>query len=260
MPSTPYVRSTRLGEADHAAWLRSAAELNSSDHAAPLPGGHDLSVAVYCGRGAVRVRGGAPRKEAIVAQTDQENRVAAPGSSDSVRYDELKARQLENAVATDVHGVPVEFGDGLTALGRDRGMFPILGCLCVHDSPDSLCPCGPIIWLPKDKILSSRKAGSRDREGREVYSFRVESDAELVVERPVPVRAGAYAAALKAPNGAPSVGLDGSAGLAMARGKGVGPVAAVVAAFEVGYALGTKINEAFGLSGKISDWLVDLFD
>jgi hypothetical protein len=164
-----------------------------------------------------------------------------------------------------------------------RGCFPILWCLCVHDSPDNPCPCnGPIIWIPEGSIRNRRKLG-RGTEGSVELdveaSARVfledtreiggqDSDARLMrlgadgqfeavtdtlwVQEFSPMRLDRLKRALELIERDPRLS-------AIAKKKGKGIWGKLVAAFEAGWAIGTYIDEKTGLSDKLSDWMIDTF-
>lgn len=105
----------------------------------------------------------------------------SPKSEPFLNYDQAKARQLEAAISLEVLGLPIKVSKERSLI-TGRPHRPILGCLCVWDSPDSPCLCRDWIWLPEDKILSSTPTGRKSRNGDPIHSFTVSNDAEIVVE------------------------------------------------------------------------------
>ena len=64
-----------------------------------------------------------------------------------------------------------------------RKFLPLLGCLCVQDSPQNPCICpGQIIWLPVERILLSAQTDRKNDQGQTVHSFMVDANASVVVE------------------------------------------------------------------------------
>ena len=66
----------------------------------------------------------------------------------SSNYLDVKEKQIKTASSRILHGVP------LVDIGRKFGLedfkvpFPIIGCLCVQDSPGNPCPCIDLpIWI-----------------------------------------------------------------------------------------------------------------
>lgn len=168
-------------------------------------------------------------------------------------------------------------------IGGPRGCIPIFWCLCVWDSPESPCACnGPIVWLPHGSFRI-RKQAQREQEGlvdinidantrvfiedsREVGGknagarlMRMTPDGQLEavtetlwVQEFTPMHIGRLQRALELIEKHPQLSV-------LAKKKGKGFWAKLVAAFEAGWEIGTFIDEETGLSDKISDWLLDTF-
>jgi hypothetical protein len=111
-------------------------------------------------------------------------------------FSEAKLRQLDAAATYRVYGHELALDDGKAsarAKARRRWRF-IHPCFCVHDSPESPCPCmedEPRWWLPGDAILREGDGGRKDHHGQELQFFDVLVDATIMVEsvQPVSVRA-----------------------------------------------------------------------
>jgi hypothetical protein len=106
-----------------------------------------------------------------------------------VDFTDAKLRQLDAATAYRVNGHEVAFEQGASARRRWRLIWP---CFCVHDSPDSPCPCmedGPRWWLPADAVLNEGDAGRKGHDGEELHFFDVRLDSQIMVESVQPVHA-----------------------------------------------------------------------
>jgi hypothetical protein len=166
-------------------------------------------------------------------------------------YGEMKEKQLQDTWVTKIHGVPLELEGNILDLNSNGVFWPILGCLCVQDSPDNPCPCkGPIVWLPKDKILKSGKSGRNNHEGSEVHWFEVANGAEIMVEE---------LHTLKIKDYADFVDWTEGNGTSVSFSKKSIRSRLLKAAFSLGFAIGTVIDEETGASDEISDWLHDTF-
>jgi hypothetical protein len=105
-------------------------------------------------------------------------------------FSDAKLRQLDASTTYRVYGHEVEFEQGASARRRWRLIWP---CFCVHDSPDSPCPCmedAPRWWLPADAVLNEGDAGRKGHDGEELHFFDVRLDSQIMVESLQPVRAG----------------------------------------------------------------------
>jgi hypothetical protein len=93
---------------------------------------------------------------------------------------------IEEAPGLTLLGLPIDASAAQTdELGRRLldTHLPILWCLCVHDSPDSPCPCtGPIVWVPRIAILQSGPSNRLSDDGRAIERVTVRRKTELVVD------------------------------------------------------------------------------
>jgi hypothetical protein len=133
-----------------------------------------------------------------------------------------------------------------------KGWKPIRPCICVTEP----CPCDDlddiIVWLP-----SVKKAAKRTGDDG-IDSYSVEPDERVLVELQIPMTLTQLRQLKEwADREDGSAGEGSGDGEVTAAAAPVGTAGAAVAAFEVGYALGTKIDEAAGLSDKISDWAAE---
>lgn len=160
-----------------------------------------------------------------------------------------KARQL-TAASGGVRrgGIAGTFLEG----GSMRGWKPFRPCICVTEP----CPCDNlddlILWLP-----SSTKAKKTSTAGK--VEIPLDEDTEVLVDLQIPMTISQLRQlkewSERAAEEPPADGGDGTT--TVAKGKPVTPAKAAAAAFAVGFALGEKIDEAAGLSDKISDWAAD---
>jgi hypothetical protein len=182
-------------------------------------------------------------------------------------------------------GVPVARTAGLFDI---KGCIPILGCLCVHDSPDSPCPCkGPIFWIPEKDVLfrqTARRQGLVGGSEQALLEVQLRPDTKVFVDttskagtganfrRSVamrndrgelqPIKGEVYVQRVsRVPAGALGAALD-----LIKSNDQVGAIAkegdaldALIKAFGIGWAIGEGLNEVFDLPDKISDWLIDTF-
>jgi hypothetical protein len=117
--------------------------------------------------------------DGVMATPQNDGVMATP---QALSYEEAKTQQFERAVGVTIYGVPLEVGDQ-KALISGRRFQPIIGCLCVWDSPDSPCPCkDAIIWLPVEQILITNETDRKTVQGYRLHMFTVSSDAEVLVE------------------------------------------------------------------------------
>jgi hypothetical protein len=111
-------------------------------------------------------------------------------------YSEAKVQQLDAAVTYRVYGHELKFvqeSSGAAARLRWRLIQP---CFCVHDTPDSPCPCmhgdDPFFWWLLDSaVVGEGNSGRKDHEGQELQFFDVLLDSQIIVESMQPVSAGA---------------------------------------------------------------------
>ena len=110
--------------------------------------------------------------------------------SDEIRtYQDAKRRQLDELATYRVYGSELEFDEGSASRRRWRLVRP---CLCVHDSPDSPCPCPPHLWwLRADMIVDDGDADREDHEGNKLQYFDVLVESKIMVETMQSVSAGA---------------------------------------------------------------------
>lgn len=113
-------------------------------------------------------------------------------------YREAKLQQLDAATTYRVYGHEMEFKQGAGSKGAAdaRLRWRLIGpCFCVHDSPDSPCPCMDHDWfwwwLLDDAVVREGKSGRKDHEGKELQFFDVLVDSQIIVESLQPVSAGA---------------------------------------------------------------------
>jgi hypothetical protein len=111
-------------------------------------------------------------------------------------YSEAKLQQLDAAATYRVYGHELEFGQGSTGAAARLRWRLILPCFCVHDSPDSPCPCMRgddrfFWWLVDDAVVREGPSGRKDHEGNELQFFDVLLDSQIMVESLQPVSTGA---------------------------------------------------------------------
>lgn len=91
--------------------------------------------------------------------------------------------------------------DGLLVDSVFDGFVVFIPCFCVHDAPDSPCPCMDTyrLLIPKDKIVG--KILERERkssDGESLSRVTVERDAMLILEKSAAIRADQAAMLLQA--------------------------------------------------------------
>jgi hypothetical protein len=167
-----------------------------------------------------------------------------------VSYEEMKEKQLEDTMVTKIHGVPLHLEGSQLDFDSNGAFWPIAWCLCVQDSPDNPCPCKDpiIVWLPKDKILKSGKSRRKNHEGSEVYWFEMTNGADVMVEELHSLKVKDLADG--------SYGPEGN-GTSVSFSKKSIRSRLLKAAFSLGFAIGTAIDEETGASDDIADWLHD---
>jgi hypothetical protein len=121
-----------------------------------------------------------PRDAEVRATPQDDESVATP---QALSYDEVKTQRFESVVGVKIYGVPLEV-DEQKSLISGRRFQPIIGCLCVWDSPDSPCPCtgDMIFWLPVEQIIMANETDRKSVRGYRLHMFTVSSDAEVLVE------------------------------------------------------------------------------
>lgn len=168
-------------------------------------------------------------------------------------YTDTQYDFIESRLYSTLRGIPLHEGP------YDR-WFPIRPCLCVTAEN---CPCDRlddiIIWLPPDAI--PKKTGSMC-EGQELFTYRLETDAEILVETQIPTTINELERLKEVAEGltGPTYSAFRRTSVMMKKPKKKTTVGTlVVAAFELGWKIGEKINEETGLDDKISDWLSENF-
>lgn len=162
-------------------------------------------------------------------------------------YRNTKEELLQKATLTEIRAIPLQ-------KEPYKGWFPIRpfpNCICVTEP----CPCDKlediIIWLPTGTKQES--TGKRHGEN-EVLSYQVERDLKILVEPLVPITVGRLQDMQGLAN------KDHGKVTTMYKKSGKPTVGGLlVGAFELGWAIGTKIDEETDLSDKIADLLDDLF-
>ena len=169
----------------------------------------------------------------------------------TLSYEDAQCEAIDRATAVKIYGIPLSAPSGDTA----RRFVRIVGCICVQDSPENPCPCeGPIIWIPRDGILTTERSSRKGHDGQSLAVITVASDAKLVLERQSTVSAATVAQLGNLRRGrARRVAMMARARGGLSGGGARGTAGAILGAFLVGYELGTKIDEATGAS----DWLAD---
>lgn len=180
-----------------------------------------------------------------------------------LRYESEHRNRVSNAGATALSGVPLQTDEEY--FGGARRRLPIQLCLCVHDSPDSPCPCdGPIVWLPDDAVFSRGPSGRETVGGEELHEFRIDRDARVGVEMTLPMTAQGLSRLMthrrmltEWPAVTDGRAADGAEAEAIGAGVGSGPATAVLASFMAGHTIGRWLDEQTGLSSAIADGLYD---
>lgn len=174
----------------------------------------------------------------------------------SMSYEDAQRVQIDRQLTIAFHGRLID--PEVKASARevnDAGKYVrILRCICVQDSPDNPCPCeGPIVWLPRDKILTTSASEHKDTHGQRLAEVVIANDAQVIVERHTVLSAKRLAAS--------AGGGDATARAALMKKAGASKTGALlIAAFELGYHIGTTIDEETGASDAIADALWDLFN
>ena len=99
---------------------------------------------------------------------------------------DLEADRPTHAGTVLIHGHELDIGDGggdvaAMVAPRWRG---IQLCYCVHDSPESPCPCmhDRRWWFPMGSIISARQSDRRDLDGRALQAFEIARGTPVLVE------------------------------------------------------------------------------
>ena len=164
------------------------------------------------------------------------------------RYEHVKETIIEGRMFVKIQGIPL---DG----GPSKHWIPIRPCVCVTEP----CPCDTlddiIVWLPSN--VSSERTG-KQWDGNDVYSYRLDEDSRIMVEAQIPMTIGNLQSMKElAERGH---GRTISVFQKKSKKKGKSTVGGLlVGAFELGWAIGEKIDEETGVSDKISDWLAENF-
>lgn len=179
--------------------------------------------------------------------------------STAFSYTDLKLEQVNQLKNVQFYGIPIQLGQNSYS-SKMRGCIPIeFGCLCVHDSPDSPCPCRKlppiIVWLPEDRIFKQSPADKKNHDGRELTLFEVENTAQIFLEKLLPFNISTLRAALSP--GRKTGGDNGQPGSLQKKRSKVAK--AVIAAFSFGWEIGEAIDEETGASDELADWLYDTF-
>lgn len=103
-------------------------------------------------------------------------------------YDEARLNVFMAAATRTITGVPLEPPEQSAFSGEGR--IPILICpLCVTEP----CPCpgdGPIVWVEEADIRQRASTERRTTAGEELYEFKINLDATVLVESVVRMKAG----------------------------------------------------------------------
>ncbi len=169
----------------------------------------------------------------------------------SITYERVRELQVEDATVTKIYGPPIGADNDKPTKEQEKALrfMRLFGCFCVQDTPESPCLCGSIIWIPWDKIVRIEKSERKNDKGQKLSLVTVYNDAEIVVERLTRMKAIQYGQRPYRTHARK----DGVAYRTSEKG------ALLIAAFELGWVIGTKIDEETGLSDTISDWLYDWF-
>ncbi|ANU21976.1 hypothetical protein [Planococcus donghaensis] len=166
-------------------------------------------------------------------------------------YRNTKEELLQKVTLTEIRGIPLQ-------KEPYKGWFPIRpfpNCICVTEP----CPCDKlediIIWLP----TGTKQEGTGKRHGdAEILSYQVDKDLKILVEPLVPITVGRLQDMQDLTNNDQGKVTTMYKKSGKSSGKpSVGGL--LIGAFELGWAIGTKIDEETDLSDKIADWLDDLF-
>src|SRR4051794_37016502 len=105
-----------------------------------------------------------------------------------------KLEQLDAAATFRVYGDEIDLGTSSRARATSAGRWIAIGpCFCVHDSPESPCPCmsDGFWWLRRDAVVRQGSAGRKGHDGKDLQYFDVLLDSTIMVESVQPVSARA---------------------------------------------------------------------
>lgn len=191
-----------------------------------------------------------------------------------------KQRKIEVGNRQVLRGVPVEEVSSDLDARSMKLPFPIVGCLCVQDSPENPCPCKDVIlWLPTfpEAVVRTQE---RNREGKAVFEFILDRNAVVFVDVQMPIRPvdleklarkvrrlrqrGSAVSLPRPDNYSSSTSGSSTTGLIKRAAPDFGWTGF---AFAAGYAVGSVLDDALGseeggndkLSDDLSDWAADNF-
>jgi hypothetical protein len=102
-------------------------------------------------------------------------------------YDEARVDEFTGAATKTIMGVPLEAPEQ-SPLISGIGRMPIKICPLCFTEP---CPCdGPIIWIEEGHIRKRVSTERRTTAGEELYEFKIDLDATVLVESVVRMKAG----------------------------------------------------------------------
>ncbi|MEU1484962.1 hypothetical protein [Streptomyces sp. NPDC005752] len=98
-------------------------------------------------------------------------------------FEQALTGRVERATTVRVTAVPLEGPGGDHPLSRgDR--VPIIPCLCVCvTDPCDCCDGDSIWWITNGSIRKRESSGRRSSGGEDLYTYYVDPDAEIVVEK-----------------------------------------------------------------------------
>lgn len=175
------------------------------------------------------------------------------------------ARNVDRALYRRVEGSLLFKLEDPMDVDQYKPPFPIVGCLCVQDTPDNPCPCTDLVMWPLDQPVDVSRTSKKNAEGDEVFSFLFKRSVRVQVQVPVPIELGelerlatlrrrregkvAYGPTYTPPpGGAPPLGWVSLAG---AVGWGIGSV--------LDDLLGSGEGGNDNLSDDLSDWAAENF-
>jgi hypothetical protein len=102
-------------------------------------------------------------------------------------YDEARVNEFTAAATKTIMGVPLEPAEQSPLIsGIDR--IPIKICPLCFTEP---CPCdGPIVWIPEEALRERVSTTRQTTAGEELYEFKIDLDATVLVESVVRMKAG----------------------------------------------------------------------